>query len=161
MILLLQSSFDVVEPKKWPFSAGAGAKIKKKVELEPKLNNFGSAGHQKIPYSLVKLYAFPCFICFDVGISISKLKHLTALCTSPRKFLASSDCRTDSSLDIWSGSSSNIGFILSPEFNFLEENEVSQKISGQNLQPFNFGSSHLLKNTTSFYFVDIKLLLHS
>ena len=62
MILLLQYSFYVVEPKflqffKWQYwagagagagvgaGAGAGAKIRGKVEseLEPKLNNFGSA----------------------------------------------------------------------------------------------------------------------
>ena len=60
MILLLQYSFYVVEPKfspfyKWQYRAGAevgagarasaGAKIREKVEpeLEPKLNNFGFA----------------------------------------------------------------------------------------------------------------------
>ena len=48
MILLLQFSFYVVEPKNFPFIIfrardGARAKIKKKVEMEPKLNNIGSA----------------------------------------------------------------------------------------------------------------------
>ena len=54
ILLFLYYSFYVVEPKHFPFfkwqyrvraGAGAGAKIRGKVEseLKPKLNNFGSA----------------------------------------------------------------------------------------------------------------------